>query len=126
MRTRYKTLLAAVLCLCGALILPGEAFANNPGGHAVFLTWNDTDPTATFNIYRGTSTGVCGKGKIPFASNIVTLAFEDDNVTQATTYFYSVTAVPQIGGESACSAEAQAAVSNTQGTSVTNMQIRAQ
>jgi fibronectin type 3 domain-containing protein len=99
-------------------VLVGSAFANNPGGHQVQLSWTDTcaaGQTCSYNVYRGTSPGVCGPGKTPYA-NTSNLSFEDDSVTAGTTYVYAVTQWLSGGGESACSAEAQIAVSSAQGT----------
>jgi len=113
-------LLVTLLCL-----LTAAAFANTPGSHNVVLTWQDSCPTCAFNVYRGPATGVCAGKPTPYASNILTLTFEDDFVTAGTTYVYAVSAQAQNGGESACSTEAQASVSNTMGPQPTNLQITA-
>jgi len=91
------------------LILLGTAWANTPGKHSVSLTWTETGcPTCTFNVYRGTATGVCLGTPTPYATGVTTTSYIDTAVTGGTTYFYAVSAVS--GGESACSSEAQAAV----------------
>jgi len=103
-------------------------FANNPGGHMAQLTWQDTTcvaPTCTFNVYRGTATGVCGTGKIPFITGITQQAYEDDSVLGGQTYYYAVTEWLQSGGEGACSAEAQNTVPSTQGGKVNGLQGQA-
>jgi hypothetical protein len=107
------------------------AMANNPGGHMVQLSWTDTCPTGqtcTYNIYRGTTTGVCGTGSTPLTNTTGAvspgfpfgagdnLGFEDDTVVAGTTYFYAVTQLPSGGGESGCSVQLQIAVSNSQGS----------
>lgn len=101
-------------------------FANNPGGHMVQLTWQASPncPTCTYNIYRGTATGVCGLGKTPYSIS-TTLSFEDDFVTAGTTYVYAVTAMAQTGGESTCTSEVQSTVQSTQATAPSVLQGQA-
>lgn len=111
-----RTIVRTIVC---CLILALAAWANNTGGHMVQLTWADTCTTCTFNVYRSATPGSCGIGKTPFASNIVTLAYEDDTVIGGQTYYYAVTAMPQTGGESNCSTELQIAVSSAQAPAVT-------
>ncbi|MGB7148650.1 MAG: hypothetical protein WBD45_05825 [Terriglobales bacterium] len=106
----YTTFLFVFLCAL--------AFANNPGGHMVQLSWTDTcatGQTCTYPVYRGTATGVCGTGMVPFAV-ASGFTFEDDTVVAGTTYFYAVTQMPSGGGESNCSVQLQIAVPNSQGT----------
>jgi fibronectin type 3 domain-containing protein len=117
---RYPAILLSVAMLIAyaAITLLSPVQANNPGGHAVQLSWSDTCPTGqtcTYNIYKGTATGVCGTGQQPFA-NTATLNYEDDTVVAGTTYFYAVTQLPSAGGESNCSAQLQEAVPNSSGS----------
>lgn len=105
------------------LLLSAVAWAA-PGSHSVALTWADGDGTVvSYNVYRGTATGVCSGSPTPFAKGIVLKSYTDSSVTAGTTYFYAVSALNSAGGESACSAEAQATVpsspappTNLQGT----------
>ena len=100
------------------LALSGAAFANNPGGHDVQLSWTDTcasGQTCSYNVYRGTASGVCGTGMIPFA-NTPNLAYEDDTAVAGTTYFYAVTQLPSGGGESGCSVQLQLSVPSSSGS----------
>jgi fibronectin type 3 domain-containing protein len=96
------------------LVLIGSALANTPGKHSVSMTWTEAPcptcslPSDTFNVYRGTATGVCSGTPTPYATGITTTSFVDNAVTVGTTYFYAVSAVN--GGESACSPEAQISV----------------
>jgi hypothetical protein len=100
MKRLKGTLLLAFSVLC---------FANTPGQHSVTLTWTETGcPTCTFNLYRGSATGVCSGTPTPYVKGITTTTYTDTAVTAATTYFYAVSAVN--GGESACSSEAQVSV----------------
>jgi hypothetical protein len=95
--------------------------AGNPGGHYVALSWTDTCPsgqTCTYNVYKGTATGVCGVGQKPFA-NTASLSYEDDTVVAGTTYFYAVTQLPSAGGESNCSSQLQEAVPSASGSTPT-------
>jgi fibronectin type 3 domain-containing protein len=75
--------------------------------HQVALTWNDTTPGVTFNIYRGTVQG----GETLYASGQPSVSYVDTNVVGGTTYWYYVTAVLS-GDESAGSNEVSAAVPN--------------
>jgi fibronectin type 3 domain-containing protein len=80
-------------------------FANTPGKHSVTLTWTASTSTGvTYNIYRGTATGVCSGTPTPLVTGISTTSFTDSTVALNTTYFYNVSAVGT-GGESACDGE---------------------
>jgi cellulose 1,4-beta-cellobiosidase len=93
------------------LLLSTLAFANTPGQSSVSLTWTDPDPAAaTYNLYRGTVTGVCSGTPTPFAKSIASKSFVDSSVTAGTTYFYAVSAVSSAGKESACSTEVRCPV----------------
>jgi hypothetical protein len=82
-------------------------YANTPGKHSVTLTWIETPacPTCTYNIYRGSATGVCVGTVTPLATGITSTTYTDTAVTAATTYFYNVSAVNG-GVESACAGPA--------------------
>jgi len=109
-----KLILTAALTFAVIFGLAKAVFANNPGGHAVILTWvNGACPsgaTCTVNIYKGTTAGVCGDGKTPFATGISGTTYEDDTVVAGTSYFYNVTTMPSVGGESSCATELQESV----------------
>jgi hypothetical protein len=92
-------LLLTVICLL---------FLGNVGTRSVTLTWTETTPAVTFNVYKGTLTGVCTGTPTPFASNISALTFTDFSVTAGQTYVYAVSAVK--GVESTCSSEVQVSV----------------
>jgi fibronectin type 3 domain-containing protein len=105
--------------MIGFALLSIQAFANTPGKITVSLTWTETTPGVTFNVYRGTVTGVCSGTPTPYATGVPTPAFADTNVVAGTLYFYAVSAVK--GVESACSSEAQILVPPTPSTP-TNLQ----
>jgi fibronectin type 3 domain-containing protein len=74
------------------------------GGNAqVSLSWNASNGAATYNIYRGTTSG----SETLLQSSVSGTTFTDTGVTNGTTYFYEVTAV-NAGGESGKSNEASA------------------
>src|SRR5262249_54667715 len=76
------------------------------GGNAVItLNWSASTGAATYNIYRGASTG--GEGSVAIATGINSTAFVDYGATNGTTYFYKVSAV-NAGGQSGKSNEASA------------------
>jgi hypothetical protein len=86
----------------------------------VGLWWTETNcPPCTgisFNVYRGSATGVCnfvnGVPPTPYATTSTlptsTNPFVDGGVTRGQSYVYAVSAVQ--GGESACSSEVQLTV----------------
>lgn len=75
--------------------------------HQISLSWTDTTPGVTFNIYRGTAQG----GEVLYATGQAAANFVDSNVVGGSTYWYYVTAVVN-GGESAGSNEVSAAIPN--------------
>ena len=85
------------------------AFANTPGKHTVALSWT-ASPTngVTYNIYRGSSSGVCNGTPTPYATGISTTSYTDTNVS-AGTWYYNVSA-SGAGGESTCDGEVQISV----------------
>ena len=92
------------------ILLPIVLLANTPGKHSIALSWTaSTTPGVTYNLYRGTATGVCLGTPTPYVTSISSTSFTDTGVTGGTTYFYAVSAVG-IGGESTCSNEVQIAV----------------
>jgi fibronectin type 3 domain-containing protein len=68
----------------------------------VSLSWTGSTGAASYNIYRGTSSG--GGGQTPIATGVTGSSFIDTNVSFGTAYFYQVTAV-DTGGESARATE---------------------
>jgi len=87
-----------------------SAFDNTPGKHTVSLIWT-ASPTSgvTYNIYRGTSAGVCSGNPIPYVTGITTTFYLDTNVP-AGTWYYNVSAYTVTGGESTCDGEVQTTV----------------
>jgi titin len=80
------------------------------GNTTVQLSW--TPPTSTggspitgYNIYRGTAANA--EASTPIASNLTTTSYTDTALTNATTYYYKITALNSIG-PSAPSAETSA------------------
>jgi fibronectin type 3 domain-containing protein len=78
--------------------------------HTVFLTWvaSVSSGVAGYNVYRGTFSG--GPYSKITPQDINALDFNDLSVQPATTYFYVVTAVDPLNGESLNSNEATAVV----------------
>ena len=99
----------SVIGLWAMLIFAVHTAWAAPGQRSVTLAWTEANcPTCTFNVYRGSVTGVCSGTPTPYAKGITTTGFTDMAVTAGQTYFYAVSAV--LGVESACSSEAQVAV----------------
>jgi len=92
------------------LALTVNAWANTPGKHTVSLGWT-ASPTngATYNVYRGSATGVCNGTPTPYATGITTNSYTDQNVP-AGTWYYNVSAATATGGESTCDGEVQLTV----------------
>ena len=94
-----------------------------PQGDAIQLSWSAPGGADTYNVYRGTSSGVDGSGS-PLDTSIDQTSYTDETAEEGTEYFYAVTAVASGGGESAesdASGEAEAipfaAPSGLEGTS---------
>jgi hypothetical protein len=69
------------------------------------LNWNAVSGAASYNLYRGTASG----GPYPTVfSGLTATNYPDAAVTNAVTYYYVVTAVSVLGGESIDSLEASA------------------
>lgn len=112
-----KIALTIALCLFS---LAGHA--STPGRHSVTLTWTASTTTGvSYNLYRGTATGVCSGTPTPFVTGITGTSFTDNTVALNTTYFYNVSAVGT-GGESACDGEVTVQVPDITTTAPSNLQ----
>lgn len=99
-----------VRIICLLFIFCLVTFANTPGKHTVLLTWIASSTSGvTYNIYRGTTAGVCNGTPTPYVTGITLTSYTDTNV-QVGTYFYNVSAVSTIGDESICAGEVQCRV----------------
>jgi hypothetical protein len=78
------------------------------GAKKVTLSWSSSSGATSYNLYRGTSTGVTKANGTKIAS--VTSPYEDTGRATNTTYYYVVTA-ESAAGESADSSEASATTS---------------
>jgi fibronectin type 3 domain-containing protein len=58
---------------------------------SVALTWTSSTNATSFNVYRGTATGM--EGTTPLATNITGTTYTDSSATNGTTYYYEVAAV---------------------------------
>ncbi len=65
------------------------------GNGQVTLSWSAGSGATSYAVYRGTSSG--GEGASPLASNITGTSYSDTGVSNATKYFYKVTAVNSAG-----------------------------
>ena len=97
-----------LLLLLSILFISIFCFANTPGKHQVTLSWTASTTTGvTYNIYRGSATGVCNGNPTPYATGITTTSFNDtSNLTDGQIIFYNVSAVKG-GAESTCDGEIQ-------------------
>jgi len=86
-----------------------------PGDQEVTLTWDAVATATSYNVYRATSSGALGTKTKINAASITGLTYDDLAVTNATMYYYQVTAVNS-GGESVGSTEASAPVINLTGS----------
>ena len=64
-----------------------------PGNGQVALTWNAASGAASYNLYRGTSSG----GETLVASGLTATSYTDTGRTNGDNYFYTVTAVNSAG-----------------------------
>jgi hypothetical protein len=76
--------------------------------HSVALSWNASTGATSYDLYRGTATGVCSGTPTPYGTASTT-NYTDTNVTAGTTYVYAVSAVNS-AGQSACSTEVSATI----------------
>ena len=61
------------------------------GNGQISLNWNASAGAATYDVYRGTTSG--GESPTPIATGVVGTSFTNTGLTVGTTYFYFVTAV---------------------------------
>jgi hypothetical protein len=87
---------------------PAPVAPSVPAVHTVTLTWAvSTSPAITaYNVYRSTTNG---SGYTKIGNTTMQLTYVDTSVTNATTYYYVVTAVGA-AGESGYSNQATAAI----------------
>ncbi len=101
----------------GSLSIVGEA-AGTPldallplagtGAHSVFLSWNDSEVVAGYNVYRSVFTG--GPYTRINTSLVANTTYVDITVQPLDTYYYVVTAVDGSGNESAFSNQTAAVI----------------
>ncbi|MDE2096191.1 MAG: fibronectin type III domain-containing protein [Patescibacteria group bacterium] len=63
------------------------------GNGSVLMTWTPPMDAQSFNIYKGTFSGQ----ETLYASNVPSATYTDNNVVHGTQYFYTVTAVNDVG-----------------------------
>jgi len=97
-----------VKALAFFLTLAAVALASSPGQHQVALSWTASTTTGvTYNLYRGSATGVCNGSPAPYVKGITGTTYTDTaNLTDGQMIFYNVSAVKG-GVESACDGELQ-------------------
>lgn len=108
---RYKHILLAFLVLSTILLWSQQALAGS-----ATVSWNastDNVGVVGYKIYYGTSprTGTCPTGGYPNvqnAGNVLSYAF--NNLTDGSTYYFSVTAYDAAGNESCFSTEVSKAM----------------
>jgi autotransporter-associated beta strand protein len=69
--------------------------------NSVVLSWDEQDDAATYNVYRGTSSG--GESATPIATGLTDPTYTDTGRTNGTTYYYTIKAVNPLGTGSASS-----------------------
>jgi fibronectin type 3 domain-containing protein len=84
---------------------PPATVTPTAGNGQVLLTWSSSAGAASYNVYRGTSSG--GELAAPMANGVTSTSFTDTGLTNGTTYYYQVTAVSSFG-EGARSGEVSA------------------
>jgi fibronectin type 3 domain-containing protein len=99
------------------LTLPPSALTATGGIGVVNLSWTAPFGAQSYNIYRGTTSGM----EAPLATGVTATTYSDTVVASATTYYYTVTAVnantsivPVVPSESAPSSEASAITDHLQ------------
>jgi fibronectin type 3 domain-containing protein len=78
----------------------------SPAAGAVSLTWSPVSGAASYDLYRSTTTD--GEGSTPYLTGLSGPTYSDTNVTAGIQYFYTLTAVNSVGGQSAQSTETSA------------------
>ncbi|WP_240333612.1 fibronectin type III domain-containing protein [Salinibacter ruber] len=81
----------------------------NPGDGSTQLSWEPAGGADSYNVYRGTSSGVDASGSA-LSTGVSSSEYTDETAQNGTEYFYVVTAVASEGGESAESAPSGEAV----------------
>jgi hypothetical protein len=104
--TKGMTALQRFLLLTVILVAVALAGCNgNVQEHSVTLSWRPSPSTQEslvtgYNVYRRTAQGT---SFVRIATNVPTASYKDRVVSSRTTYSYAVTAVDQLGRESAFS-----------------------
>jgi fibronectin type 3 domain-containing protein len=65
------------------------------GNTQLSLTWNPVTGANTYNLYRSTSSG--GEGTVPYVTGLSDPSFIDTGLANGTTYYYTATAVGDVG-----------------------------
>ena len=72
---------------------PPSGLSAAAGNAAVSLSWNPVGSAASYNVYRGASSG--GEGTTPYRTGLTAPSFTDTGLNNNTTYYYQVTALGQ-------------------------------
>jgi hypothetical protein len=86
-----------------SLVAAPTGLTATPGNGKVTLSWTASTGAATYNIYRGATSGA----EVQLATGVTTASYTDSAVTNGTKYYYEVTAVNS-SGESTKSSEISA------------------
>jgi hypothetical protein len=106
------SLLSPSLSSPATLSLTGDGVSSTPTQHTVHLTWGaSTSQIIGYRVYRSE---VSGTSFSPLNGTTITaLSYDDATVTNATTYYYVVTAVDASGTESVYSNQVTAVIPAT-------------
>lgn len=94
------SIVADLLLIGAALVLPPLDLLITPGVQSTRLTWGEVESASSYNVYAGMASGT----ETLFATDIVTNDFEADDLDDGTTYYWKVSAIVN-GSESGLSAE---------------------
>ena len=90
--------------------------AATAGNAQVALSWTASSGAASYNVYRGTTSG--GEASTPVATGVTSTSYTNTGLTNGTKYYFKVAAVNS-AGTSAQSTEASATPANTGPATIT-------
>ena len=83
-----------VVCPLMCPLMPTDIVVHD-GTNQIGVSWEASESATSYNLYRATTSG--GEGDTPYKAGLATTSYADTEVTEGTTYYYTVASVNASG-----------------------------